>query len=123
MNIKTKNILIRICYIIPFLIFAYTFIDERFLVDERFRKVDLWIVIPMIVFLYQSLRNSIIGWLSAMILYLIFLYMISKGVLSSINDLGAKIDMQGFLVQCLLVFIYLGLGFLYWKIRAKERLI
>jgi len=123
MNIKTKNILIRICYIIPFLLFTYTFIDERFLVDERFRKVDLWIVISMIVFFYQSIRNSILGWLSSMILYLIFLFMISKGIFSSIEDLGAKIDMQGFIVQCLLIFMYLGLGFLYWKIRPKERLI
>jgi hypothetical protein len=123
MNLKTKNILIRICYIIPFLVFAYTFIDERFLVDERFRKVDLWIVIPMIVFLYQLIRNSIIGWGAAMILYLIFLYLIGEGILRSIGSLGAKIDKQTFMIQIVFGLLYLGLGYLYWKIRPKKRLI
>ena len=123
MNIKTKNILIRICYIIPFLIFAYTFIDELFIVDERFRNVDFWIVTPMIVFLYQSIRNSIVGWGAAMILYLIFLYLIGEGILSSIDSLGAKIDKQTFTIQIAIGLSFMGLGYLYWKIRPKKRLI
>lgn len=62
MNLKTKNILLRICYIIPFLLFAYAFIEEEFLKEERFRQFDFWIIAPLIVFLYQSIKNSIIGW-------------------------------------------------------------
>ena len=123
MNSKTQNILIRICYIIPFLIFAYAFIEELFLVDERFRQADIMIIAPMIIFLYQSIRNSIIGWGLIMILYLIFLYMLGEGIVSSISLLGAKIDKQTFIIQLGLGLLFLGLGYLYWKIRPKKRLI
>jgi hypothetical protein len=123
MNEKTKNILIRICYIIPFLLFAFAFIEEGFLMEERFRKFDFWIIAPLIVFLYQSIRNSIIGWGAAMILYLIFLYLIGNGILSSIDSLGAKIDTQTFVIQILIGLVFMGLGYLYWKIRPKKRLI
>lgn len=123
MNLKTKNILIRICYIIPFLLFAYAFIEEGFLMEERFRQFDFWIIAPLIVFLYQSIRNSIIGWGAAMILYLIFLYLIGDGILSSIDSLGAKIDTQTFVIQLLIGLVFMGLGYLYWRIRPKKRLI
>ena len=91
--------------------------------EERFRQFDFWIIAPLIVFLYQSIRNSIIGWGAAMILYLIFLYLIGDGILSSIDSLGAKIDTQTFVIQILLGLGFLGLGYLYWKIRPKKRLI
>jgi len=123
MNIKTKKVLIRLCYIIPFLAFAFTFIDELFFVDERFQEIDFWIITPMIVFLYQSIRNSIIGWGAAMILYLIFLYLIGEGILRSIDYLGAKIDKQTFMIQIAIGLLFLGLGYLYWKIRPRKRLI
>lgn len=123
MNLKTKNILIRICYIIPFLLFAYAFIEEGFLMEERFRQFDFWIIAPLIVFLYQSIRNSIIGWGVSMILYLIFLYLIGAGILSSIDSLGAKIDTQTFVIQLLIGLVFMGLGYLYWRIRPKKRLI
>ncbi len=123
MNVKTKNILIRLCYIIPFLLFAYAFIEEGFLMEERFRQFDFWIIAPLIVFLYQSIRNSIIGWGAAMILYLIFSYLIGDGLLSSIDSLGAKIDKQTFVIQIVIGLIFMGLGYLYWKIRPKKRLI
>jgi hypothetical protein len=77
----------------------------------------------MIVFLYQSIRNSIIGWGAAMILYLIFLYLIGEGILRSIDYLGAKIDKQTFMIQIAIGLSFLGLGYLYWKIRPKKRLI
>lgn len=123
MNVKTKNILIRICYIIPFLLFAYAFIEEGFLVKERFRQFDYKTIIPMIVFLYQSIRNSIIGWGLAMILYVAFIYLLGDGIIDSYYDIGAKIDKQTFVIQILIGLAFLGLGFLYWKIRPKKRLI
>jgi hypothetical protein len=123
MKIKTKNILLRLFYIIPFLLFAYALIEELFLVDERFRRVDYVVIISTTIFLYQSIRNSIIGWILAMILYLIFLYMLGEGIVRSINYLGGKIDLRTFIIQCGLVLIYLGLGFLYWKIRPRKRII
>ncbi len=123
MNVKTKNILIRICYIIPFLIFAYAFIEEGFLTDDRFRQFDYKIIIPMIVFLYQSIRNSIIGWILAMILYVVFLYLLGDGIIDSYYDLGPKFDKQTFVIQILIGLLFMGLGYLYWKIRQKKRLI
>ena len=91
--------------------------------EERFRQFDFWIIAPLIVFLYQSIRNSIIGWGAAMILYLIFLYLIGDGILSSIDSLGAKIDTQTFVIQLLIGLVFMGLGYLYWRIRPKKRLI
>lgn len=91
--------------------------------EERFRQFDFWIIAPLIIFLYQSIRNSIIGWGAAMILYLIFLYLIGDGILSSIDSLGAKIDTQTFVIQILIGLVFMGLGYLYWKIRPKKRLI
>lgn len=91
--------------------------------EERFRQFDFWIIVPLIVFLYQSIRNSIIGWGAAMILYLIFLYLIGDGILSSIDSLGAKIDKQTFVIQIFIGLVFMGLGYLYWKIRPKKRLI
>ncbi len=123
MNIKPKNILIRICYIIPFLLFAYVFIEEGFLMEERFRQFDYRIIIPMILFLYQSIRNSIIGWILAMILYIMFLYLLGDGIVDSYYDIGAKIDKQTFVIQILIGLLFMGLGYLYWKIRPKKRLI
>lgn len=123
MTVKTKNILIRICYLIPFLLFAYAFIEEGFLMEERFRQFDYQIIIPMIVFLYQSIRNSIIGWILVMIMYVMFLYLLGDGIVSSYYDIGAKIDKQAFVIQIIIGLIFMGLGYLYWKIRPKKRLI
>jgi len=123
MRIRTKDILLRLFYVIPFLFFTYAFILESFFVEERFRRVDYVVVIAMTIFLFQSIRNSIVGWILAMVLYLIFLYMLGEGIVRSINYLGAKMDMRTLIIQCGFVLIYLGLGFLYWKIRPKKRII
>ena len=77
----------------------------------------------MIVFLYQSIRNSIIGWGLVMILYMAFLYLLGDGIIDSYYDIGAKIDKQTFVIQILIGLVFMGLGYLYWKIRPKKRLI
>lgn len=123
MNTKTKNLLIRIFYIIPFLIFAYAFVDELFIVDKRFQQVDYKVVIPMIIFLYQSIRNSISGWILVILLYLMFMYLLGDGIVNSYYDLGAKIDKQTFIIQIAIGLLFLGFGYLYWRIRPKKRLI
>ena len=123
MNLKTKNILIRICYIIPTLIFIFVLIDELILAEEKFRRVDYAVITATVFFLYQSIRNSVSGWILVMILYLIFLYMLGEGILRSIDYLGAKIDKQTFLIQIGIGLCFMGLGYLYWRIRPKNRLI
>ena len=123
MNLKTKNILIRICYVFPFLLFAYTIVEDLLLLDKQFRQVEIMVVIATAIFLYQSIRNSIIGWVLVMILYSVFLYFIAIGIYTTSGDLGGKIDKNTFLIQCVFAIIYTGLGYLYWKIRPKKRLI
>lgn len=123
MDSKSKNILIRLCYIIPFIIFAITFIEEGFFTEDRFRQFSYEIIIPMLVFLYQSIRNSIVGWVMVMILYVLFLFIIAKGLVHSYQNLGAKTDETIFIFQIVVGLIFLGLGVLYWKIRPKNRLI
>jgi hypothetical protein len=123
MNIKTKNILIRFCYIIPFLFFLYTIIEDLFILDKQFRQIESMVVVATLIFLFQSIRNSIIGWILTMLLYLAFLYFVVIGIYTSIQNWGGKIDESTFMIQCLFALIYIGLGFLYWKIRPKKRII
>jgi len=123
MKTKIKAIIIRLFYIVPFIFFAYVFIEELFLVDERFRKIDYIVLCATVIFLYQSIRNSIIGWILTMFLYFVFLFYVGKGLIWSFGQIGAKIDTKGFLIQCGFILIYLGLGFIYWKIRPKNRMI
>lgn len=123
MKTRVKTFLIRLLYIIPFLIFAYAFIEQLILVEERFRKIDYKVLIPMIIFLYQSIRNSIVGWILIVLLYLAFLYLIIEGIIRSIEYLGGKTDLNILIFQFAFALIYLGLSIIYWKIRPKNRLI
>jgi hypothetical protein len=123
MKTRIKPFLIRLLYIIPLLIFAYAFIEQLILVDERFRKIDYIVLTAMIIFLYQSIRNSIVGLILAMFLYIVFLFYIGKGLVWSFGQIGAKIDTKGFLIQCVFILIYLGIGLVYWKIRPKNKVI
>lgn len=123
MKTRIKTFLIRLLYIIPFLIFAYAFIEQLILVEERFRKIDYKVLIPMIIFLYQSIRNSIVGWILIVLLYLAFLYLIIEGIIRSIEYLGGKTDLDILIFQFVFALIYLGLSIIYWKIRPKNRLI
>ncbi|NHB70415.1 hypothetical protein [Perlabentimonas gracilis] len=123
MKTRIKTFLIRLLYIIPFLIFAYAFIEQLILVEERFRKIDYKVLIPMIIFLYQSIRNSIVGWILIVLLYLAFLYLIIEGIIRSIEYLGGKTDLNILIFQFAFALIYLGLSIIYWKIRPKNRLI
>lgn len=123
MTVKTKNILIRICYLIPFLLFLYTIFEELVLIDKELRQTEGMVYVAATIFLFQSIRNSIIGWVLIMLLYLAFLYFVVIGIYSSIQNWGGKIDEHAFKFQCGFAIIYLGLGFLYWRIRPKKRLI
>jgi len=123
MKTRVKTFLIRLLYIIPFLIFAYAFIEQLILVEERFRKIDYKVLIPMIIFLYQSIRSSIVGWILIVLLYLAFLYLIIEGIIRSIGYLGGKTDLDILIFQFAFALIYLGLSIIYWKIRPKNRLI
>jgi len=123
MKTKTKEIFIRLLYVIPCLIFLYVMIEELFLVDERFRRVDYIVISASFIFLYQSIRNSITGWILTMFLYFSFLFYLAKGLVWSFGQIGNKIDTKGFLIQCIFISIYLGLGIIYWKIRPKNKLI
>jgi hypothetical protein len=49
--------------------------------------------------------------------------MLGEGILRSIDYLGAKIDKQTFLIQIGIGLCFMGLGYLYWRIRPKKRLI
>jgi len=123
MKTKIKEIVIRLLYIIPFLIFLYVIIEELFLVDESYRRIDYIVTIAAIIFLYQSIRNSIIGWILTMLLYLAFLFYVAKGLVWSFGQIGNKIDTKGFIIQCIFISIYLGLALIYWKIRPKNKMI
>ena len=121
-----KNILIRFLYIIPLLIFAFGFITSRNELNSvsSFGVEYLYIfLVPTIIFLYQTIRNSILGWILVMILYLSYLVIWIEGLIDMYRLVGGKHSYGQYFSLWILVIIYLGIGLTYYIYRPKKRLI
>jgi hypothetical protein len=87
-------------------------------------NTDLFILlVPIAVFAYQSIRNSLFGWIAVMAIYLIFLVFWIIGLIEAYDLVGAKHDINQYLSWWTYVFIYLVIGFLYLKILPREKTI
>ena len=121
-----KNILIRLLYIIPLLIFAFGFFTSRNELNSlnSFGIKYLYIfLIPTIIFLYQTIRNSIAGWILIMIMYLTYLGILIKGLIDEFDLVGVKYEFGQYLIFWISVIIFLGIGVIYYIYRPKKRLI
>lgn len=121
-----KNLLIRLLYLIPLLIFVFGFIMSRNELDNMssFGIEYFYIfLIPTIIFLYQTIRNSIIGWVLVLILYLTYLGIWIKGLIEMYDLVGAKYEYSQYFTLWILVIIYLGIGLIYYIYRPKKKLI
>ncbi|MFK5959725.1 MAG: hypothetical protein QM495_12765 [Lutibacter sp.] len=121
-----KNILIRLLYLIPLLIFIFGFITSRNELNSMssFGAEYLYIfLIPTIIFLYQTIRNSIVGWILVLILYFAYLGIWVKELIEMYDLVGAKYEYVQYFTFWIYVIIYLGIGLIYYIYRPKKILI
>ena len=119
-NLKNWKYL-RILYILPALIFLFTFITNLNGLNQWSSlgiEVKYVLIIPLLIFIYQSLRNSIVGWILVMLLYFVYL------IILTFNLLHIEWENSGVLgLYAFIILIYLFIGFLYFIIRPKEKII
>lgn len=126
MNKRLKNSLIRLLYFIPLIIFIFGFIFS--LKDLEYDsslglKYKYVFGIPILVFAYQTIRNSIIGWTLVMLLYFVYLWIWIWRLIDQYSLIGAKYTYGQYFSWWILVLIYIGLGLIYFKIRPKRLMI
>ena len=121
-----KSILIRLLYILPLFIFIYGLVNNlKYLnLNSSFGiKYSYVFTIPILIFTYQSVRNSIIGWIAVMLLYISYLILLIIGLINAYELIGTKYTYIQFFTVCALVIIYMGIGLLYYRFKPKKRVI
>ena len=121
-----KNILIRILYIVPCFIFIFGFIfNITDLSLESSLRVQYWIVfiVPILIFGYQSFRNSIVGWILVMLLYIAYLILLLINFFDYIGYSAAKFSENTAFQYLAFLIIYICVGVLYFLIRPKDKMI
>ncbi len=112
---------LRIFYIFPSLIFLFAIITnlkELHQMSSLGIEVKYVLLIPFVIFIYQSFRNSIVGWILVLLLYFIYLFLLI------INLLNIEWENSGVLgLYIFTILIYLVIGLLYLIIRPKEKII
>jgi len=122
MNQVLKKILIRLLYIIPLIVFIFGFInsiDDLELNSSIGIKYKYVFTIPILIFAYQSIRNSKMGWILVMLLYLAYLLLWISILFEEYSLVGAKYNYGQYFSWWIFVLIYLGLGWIYYKYRPK----
>lgn len=126
MKQKTKNLLIRLLYLLPLIIFIIGFINSFNLLDSisslgiRYKYV---FIVPIIIFTYQTIRNSVVGWILVMILYLSYLTIWIYGLIDEFSLIGAKYTYGQYFSWWIFVLGYIGIGWIYFKFRPKKLII
>ena len=126
MNERLNNLLIRFLYLIPLAIFVFTIIGERSNLNaySSFNIKYLYVyLIPIVIFGYQSIRNSKLGWILVMLLYSTFLVDWIYRLLGQYSMIGGKYTYEQYFSWWIFVILYLGLGYVYFKFRPKELMI
>jgi len=126
MKKRLQNILIRLLYFIPLTIFVFAIIGERRnLNDYSSFNVKYFYVylIPIIIFGYQTIRNSKLGWILVMLLYTLFLADWIYRLLGQYSIVGGKFTDGQYFSWWIFVLLYLGLGYVYFRFRPKEIMI
>lgn len=123
---KTKNYLDNkywrmTLYMVPAIIFMYLLIDyyDRWYFESSFGVSYLFLFSSgFIIFLYQALRNSLLGWFFCLLLYLIYL----KNLIFEFQNLyPVKTDASTLWYFGLFFFLYILFGLVYWSIRPEKR--
>ena len=126
MNRKHKAIFIRLLYIIPLILFIiglFNSLDELNSTSSLGIKYKYVFIFSIVIFSYQSIRNSRVGWALVMLLYLSFLTIWVYGLIDGFSMVGAKYTYGQYFSWWIWVLIYLGIGWIYYKFRPKTNLI
>lgn len=121
---KLGRILVRLAYLLPGGIFAYLLIDYQ---DNWSSKSSFGLsffnlfIIAAGIFLYQGLRNSILGWIGVVMLYLIYGY----GLIEAYHNwrflMVVKSDPDDIGYWVALFVIYLLVGVFLFIIKPRKR--
>ena len=126
MNQRLKALLIRLLYIVPLIIFIiglFNSLHELNSTSSLGIKYKYVFTIPILIFTYQSIRNSIVGWILVMLFYFAYLTIWVYGLIDEFLLIGLKYSFGQYFSWWTLVLIYLGLGWIYYKFRPKANLI
>lgn len=126
MKPRIKQILVRLLYFVPLTLFILMFIGEWRNLDELSSyKIKYFYVylIPVIIFAYQTIRNSRFGWTLVMVLYLIFLFDWIYRLIGQYSMIGGKFTSGQYFSWWIFVLIYIGIGMIYIKFRPKKLII
>jgi hypothetical protein len=116
----------RLAYIIPATIFLWLFIgySDKWTSESSFQLTYFYLLgSVMLIFTYQSIRNSILGWLLVFWLYLIYGFWLCQEFQNWWRLIPAKSDPDNIYNWLLFGFIYLLIGLFYWLIRPYRRYI
>jgi hypothetical protein len=120
-KLEIKNILIRLLYIIPLIIFVFILVTS---INEFDKAIIYYFsIIPILIFGYQSIRNSIVGWIAVMILYVLYLIIWVSSLIAYYQNIPGKTSYTQYFSWWILIIIYIGIGLLYFKFRPKNRII
>ncbi len=126
MKPRKKELLIRLLYFVPLTLFILMFIGEwRNLNEYSSYKIKYLYVylIPIVIFTYQTIRNSRLGWILVMILFLLFLFNWIYRLIGQYSMIVGKYTAGQYFLLWIFVLIYVGIGIIYIKFRPEKLII
>lgn len=121
-----KDILIRMLYLFPLIMFVVGLIKSLKELDFESSlgiEYKYVFVIPIIIFTYQTIRNSKLGWTLVMILYVTYLSIWTYRLIGAFSLVDMKYTIGQYISFWFFLLIYIGIGLIYYKFRPKEMII
>jgi hypothetical protein len=122
-TISLKPLLVRLLYIGPLVIFSFALVVNfggLSAINSMGIPYSYLIIVPLIIFAYQSVRNSLLGWALSMGLYMAYLLYWVVDLIVSFDAIVSKGSMRLYLLLWLMVATYLGIGVVYLMARPKR---
>ena len=112
---------IRLFYILPCSVFSWGLLSNLHYLNQQSSfgiSYKYVLTIPLLVFLYQSVRNSILGWVLTMSLWIIYLILLVSKIPENYQSSYDNPTVFGLYILVILVFLLIGV--LYYLIRPKK---
>jgi len=122
LNIKPKYQ--RIFYIIPSLVFIYISIAFNDILPfvDYFRMLFKYLIIfGIVIFIYQSILNNVLGWILVMCLYFIYLFIILFFCWLCMVTISFGNDITSTFIIIFFALVYLLIGYVYFSIIPSKK--